>query len=413
LPGLLLLGWLLYPVPPIHDRLAWRVELALIYLRGVLYPAGPLPTPRPAPQTTEPMTTEANEQALTPTPTLTPSPVPTLLATPIPSPTITPSPTPLPSAVSLPPPAWERQTMNNCGPASLSLYLKFYGWEGDQALIAQVIKPVDEDRNVNVEEMVYYVRNHAGWLNAEFRVGGDLATLKRLLAAGIPVLIEESFYFTDPYWPSDDLWAAHYLLLTGYDDATQIFTGQDSYHGANQKMGYQALDAQWKIFNRVYIMVYLPGQEATVKAVVGSDWDVEANRQRALATAQAEAQANPQDAFAWFNVGTNLVYFERWAEAAQAYDTARTLGLPQRMLRYQFGPFFAYFHSGRMDELKVIVDYALQRTPNSEEALVWQGWARYREGDTAGAVSDWRAALESNPNSQDARYALDFVGAIP
>ena len=26
-------------------------------------------------------------------------------------------------------------------------------------------------------------------------------------------------------------------------------------------------------------------------------------------------------------------------------------GLPQRMLRYQFGPFFAYFHTGRIDDL--------------------------------------------------------------
>jgi tetratricopeptide (TPR) repeat protein len=79
------------------------------------------------------------------------------------------------------------------------------------------------------------------------------------------------------------------------------------------------------------------------------------------------------------------------------------------MLRYQFGPFLAYFHAGRTEELLTLTEYALQRTPNSEEALLWRGWGRYRQGDSAGAIADFRAALESNPNSLDAQYALDYV----
>jgi hypothetical protein len=81
------------------------------------------------------------------------------------------------------------------------------------------------------------------------------------------------------------------------------------------------------------------------------------------------------------------------------------------MLRYQFGPFFAYFHSGQTDELLTLTEYALQRTPNSEEALLWHGWGLYRQGDVAGAVSDFRAALAANRFYQDAVYALEFVGS--
>jgi hypothetical protein len=95
--------------------------------------------------------------------------------------------------VSLSAPQWEKQTANNCGPASLALYLRTYGWEGDQEDISQLLKPQTDDRNVNVEELVYFARNHTGWLNAEFRVGGDIERLKAFLAAGIPVLIEEGF----------------------------------------------------------------------------------------------------------------------------------------------------------------------------------------------------------------------------
>ena len=90
-------------------------------------------------------------------------------------------------------PLWELQGANNCGPATLALYLRYYGWDGNQDIIAQVVKPVTEDRNVNPDELIYFVRTHAGWLNAEFRVGGDIQLLKQLLAAGFPVMIEESF----------------------------------------------------------------------------------------------------------------------------------------------------------------------------------------------------------------------------
>ena len=87
------------------------------------------------------------------------------------------------------------------------------------------------------------------------------------------------------------------------------------------------------------------------------------------------------------------------------------LGLPQRMLRYQFGPFIAYFHTGQIEELITLTEYALKITPNSEEALLWHGWAMYRKGDTKKALEDFLRALEENPNYLDAQYALDFVGS--
>jgi tetratricopeptide (TPR) repeat protein len=293
------------------------------------------------------------------------------------------------------------------------MYLRYYGWQGDQFDIAELLKPVREDRNVNVEELVYYVRTRAGWLHAEFRVGGDLEMLKKLIAAGIPVIIEESFYFEDPYWPNDDLWAAHYNLLTGYDDESQTFTGQDSFYGPNKTTSYEQLDDYWRVFNRVYLMVYPPEMETAVKSILGPHWDVDYNRQHALDVARQESEADPEDAYAWFNLGTNLVYFERYAEASGAFDEARRIGFPQRMLRYQFTPFFAYFHNRRTEDLLAITEYALRITASSEEALLWHGWALYRQGNTPGAIEDFQAALERNPNYQDAVYALDFVRANP
>jgi tetratricopeptide (TPR) repeat protein len=404
--GLTLVIVLAYQVPSIKSRLSWRVDIAKTYLRGIINPVQPFPTPAE--------TVIPPAQAPTQTPVSSPTlvadqPTPTLL----PSPTAQPSLTPIPLTVELPAPLWEQQGPNNCGPATLALYLRYYGWQGSQDDIAQVVKPIVEDRNVNPEELVYYVRTHAGWLNAEFRVGGDLPLLKQLIAAGFPVMIEESFFFDTPYWPNDDLWAAHYLLLTGYDEVAQSFTGQDSFHGPNQVISAATLDSYWQIFNRVYLLVYPPASEGSLKTVLGDNWDPDLNRQHALEVSQAETQSQPNNAYAWFNLGSNLVYFERYGEAASAYDTARNLGLYQRMLRYQFGPFFAYFHDGETKELIAVTEYALERTPNSEEALLWHGWAQYRMGKKLEAVSDWQKALEYHPGYQDAQYALDFVAANP
>ena len=396
LVALIVLGLALSQLPPIRQRLNWRVEIAKTYLRGVVNPAKPVPTAQPRPTNLASPTTQ-------PTPTMTISTAETIQIA------LTKTPKPLPAQASLPVPAHESQDMNNCGPASLTMALRYYGWDGDQFDISTVIKPIPQDRNVNPEEMVYYVRNYAGWLRAEYRVNGNLLLLKKLIAAGYPVLIEETFHFDEPYYPNDDLWAAHYMLLTAYDDADGAFIGQDSYHGANQTLPYETLLEDWQPFNHVYMLIYLPEDEAELQDLLGDDWDEEINRQNARQASQRATELNPEDAFAWFNLGSNLLYFEQYAESANAYDMARSLGLPQRMMRYQFSPFIASFHDHRTEDLLALTEYALQRTPNSEEALLWHGWGLYQQGDAAGAIADWERALKHRPNYFDAEYALDFV----
>ena len=108
-------------------------------------------------------------------------------------PTLTP--TAIPAKVELPAPPYEKQELNNCGPATLAMHLRFYGWEGDQTTISDLIKPKREDRNVNVEELVTYVNTQVPGIEIQYRVGGDIDTLRQLIAAGFPVTIEEAFHY--------------------------------------------------------------------------------------------------------------------------------------------------------------------------------------------------------------------------
>lgn len=410
LPGiavLVLFALGLYQIPAVRSRVEWRLDAAQAFVRVALHPVGEVPTPLPMPvvHITHAATAAAVETSV-PGITETEQPAPTI---PVVSSTPMPSPTALPQTAQLTAPAFEKQDWNACGPATLAMHLRMYGWEGDQFAISDEIKPNRRDRNVNVEELAAYVINSVPDLNVQYRVGGDLEMLRRLIAAGFPVMIEEAFKLPEAFWFEDDLWSGHYLLLTGYDDTAQTFTAQDSYIGRNQVVKYDTLAASWKTFNRVYLVIYPPDQEDMLASVLGAEWNRDANRQHALDAAQAAVEADPEDSFEWFNLGTNLVYFERYGEAAQAYDRVRELGMPQRMLRYQFGPFHAYFHAGRTEDLLAMTAYSLKSTPNSEETLLWQGWGLYRMGDRAGALASFKEALAVNPLYSDAEYGINYV----
>ncbi len=388
-----MLGFLIYQIPDIKSRLDWRYEVWSTYIQNAVDPIGKMPTPLPS------------------TPFATFTPEPPTPASPAIELSPTPTPKPLPSQVTLPDPKYELQGINNCGPATLTMALRMYGWQGDQNDIAKIIKPAPQDRNVNPDELRYFVLNQAGWLRAEFRVGGNIDILRQLLAANYPVIIEEAstLPLQDSNGPNDDLWDAHYLLVTGYDDTGKYIIAQDPLRGPDKQISYDKLMVDWKPFNYLYMVIYKPGDEGEVKSILGADWDPDQNRQNAMNIAQAAITANPNDAFAWFNLGSSLVYFERYSEAAQAFDKAFTIGLPQRMTRYQFWPFFAYYNADR-------IDYLLQLTEDtykpingyySEEALLWHGYGLLRKGDTNGALADWNKALKVHPNYCDAQKAIN------
>jgi len=391
--GSIVLAFLIYQIPWVKSRLDWRMDAAQTYVRSLLAPAGDLPAPQ--------VSVAQNES---------PQPASTTLP-----PTATPqaSPTPLPSSVQLPAPAYDAQGPNNCGPDTLAFYLRFYGWQGDQYDVSNEIKPISADRNVNPDELIYYTRNWAGWLQSMFRVGGNIELIKQFLAAGVPVMVEKGNLIMVDYLFNDDHWNGHYALVTGYDDATQTFTTQDSYVGPDQKVSYAEFDEFWQQYNRVYMLLYLPNQEKTVQNILGENRDEDTNRQAALETAQAETVSDPENAYSWFNLGMNQVYFEQYGAAALSFDKAREIGLPMRMLRYQFGPFFAYYHTDRLEDLEQLVNYALQITPNSEEVLIWRGWLLHKRADINGAIEQFRLAQEANPKSIYVGPAFTSIGATP
>ncbi len=371
---------------------------------AIATPAPPTSTPLVQPPTRPGSSELSSEATSTPELTSTPTPTPVLL----PGQAARSTPADLKRALVLLTGAkHEYQLWNNCSPATLSMALSYYGWEGDQRQAAAFLKPNQEDKNVSLAEMADFVQQQG--LEAVVRYGGDVPLIRNLLVAGFPVVVEKGF---DPE-PDELGWMGHFLLIVGYNEFERAFITMDSYLGPEQSEPYALLDDYWKHFNRTYLVIYRSEQEGELAAVLGDDMDPTVNLWNALAVAIAEVRANPQDAYAWFNLGTSYTSVGYYEDGAGSFDQARRLGLPWRMLWYQFGPFVAYYRVGRYDEVLALSENTLASSLETvEEPFYYRGLALQVNGDLAGARQAFQKAVDFNPNYLVAIQALAALAVV-
>lgn len=424
--GLLVLclaGVFVYYLPPVHDRLAWRVNNWRVQIKRALTPSEQVVFLPQEQQDQLEAIVRSTLLALEPTSTSTvvtmststpnqPGSTPTLA----PSPTLTMTPTPIPDNVLLSGLRYEPQTFNNCGPANLSMALSYWNWQGNQKDTRAYLRPNHasvDDKNVSPVEMVDFVESNTQ-LEALTRVAGDIDLLKRLIAAGFPVIIEKGHH------PNDDWWMGHYLVLTAYDDSGQRFITQDSLLGADLSLSYAELGPWWRNFNYLYIVIYPPERESEVLGILGPQADPLYNYQYAAQIARDEiADLSGRDLyFAWYNLGTNLVALGDYTGAAGAYDQAFLINatLPEkdrlhRMLWYQDGPYQAYFQTERYTDVIELGNATLAWVgePVLEETFYWMGLAREAQGDLEKAIYDLNRVVEINPNNTQAVERLQAL----
>jgi hypothetical protein len=296
------------------------------------------------------------------------------------------------------------QKFNNCGPTNLSIVLDFYGEEDDQFDVAAAVRPLYDDRNVTPEELAAYARMETPLRATVFR-GGTSRQLRRFLAAGLPVIVEKGFMV------AGEGWMGHYLTLIGYAAAADTFTGLDTFLGPWDSSGRSIetaeLEELWRHFNYTLLVVYPEEEAETVAAILGpAGRDPALMWQEAAQRAQEEAAANPENAFAWFNLGSSLTRLGDlsgetafYTEAAAAFDEARHIGLPWRMLWYQFEPYVAYLESGRVEDVLTLADAQIASAGGwyVEETHLYRGHALLAQGKEDAAEAAYRQAAELNP----------------
>jgi len=411
----------IYFIPPVHERLAWRVEeqwLRVAYLLNPPAKAVFAPTQQGLSLSTVTPPAIATT-ALAASPTVGPTGMTDTPAPPLPP---TASPAPLPGHVALSGVRYQDQgggRLNYCAPANLAMALSFWGWPGDLDIVGPVLKPDKKDKNVMPYELADYVTNNAN-LNVALRVGGDLELIKRFLAAGYPVLVEKGTYLHDLSGLVS--WMGHYQVVTGYDENGGYFIVQDSFVGADHQVKYADMLDAWRAFNYIYLIIYPTERASAVMGLLGADADETANYQNAALKASNEIYglSGIDQYFAWFNRGSSLVKLEDYGGAAIAYDEAFKIyptipesKRPWRMLWYQTGPYFAYYGVGRYYDLLYLSDgtlNAMQSDKNLEESYYWRGMARAALGETAAAIEDFQLSLKFHAGFEPALYQLRLLG---
>ncbi|MFQ5341840.1 MAG: C39 family peptidase [Anaerolineae bacterium] len=293
---------------------------------------------------------------------------------------------PLQDQVLLEPMLHDWQKMNNCAPTTVAMALSYYNLLLTQFDTAPVLKGGPQDKNVSPSEIVAYLHNQG--FGGVVRVNGNIETLQRLVSNNTPVIVEQ--------WldrPDDEL-TGHYRLVRGYDRSTQEIIVNDSYSGPRLRFSYAEFDRLWRPFNRVYVPVYQPGREPVVRAIIGDNWDDRRMYELAVESARAETDS-PGDVYAWFNLGNSLLDLGEYAQAVTAFDRAIEIGLPPRMLWYQFGPFEAL---NLTSQFQRVLELSSPLTGLGLEELHYQRGVAYEGlGQRAVALGEYRRAAELNP----------------
>lgn len=435
--GLIALCVLVYNIPFVHERLAWRLaDLRTSIVYFFRPPEDAVFVPQEQSLAVASATAAALEGQVTAAPTRTPLPA---------TPTGLPTEPPLPSTVSLTGFKYIDQHggWNLCGPANLAMALTYWGWDGTRNDVEDYVKPGIQDaamnrtdrgrpdKNVMPYEMEDFVDSQVAELDALVRVGGELETIKRLLAAGFPVIVEKGYTERDASGKIS--WLGHYLYVTGYDDADKSFTVQDVYlrtnpqgTGENLSSPYEEFQNQWRAFNYLFLVIYPPERLEEVNAALGPWADDEWANQNALQLALAETETldSWELFFAWFNVGSSHVRLLQYVDAAFAYDYAFQLyeslpnddtERPYRMMWYQTGPYWAYFYSTRYQDVINLANQTLNTLddPTLEETLYWRGRAKYALGEIENGVNDLRQTVYLNMNFWAGWQQLQAWGVSP
>jgi tetratricopeptide (TPR) repeat protein len=288
----------------------------------------------------------------------------------------------------------EYQRLNNCGPVTALMTLSLFGKAVTQAAAADALRTSKLDRNVTVDEMASYLARF-GLLTAH-RLGGDANTLRRLIAAGVPVVLHQQMKLTDDI--------GHYRVAYGFDD--DGITSGDSFLGPKLWHSDADLASLWRPYGGEYLVAYKPEQQAKVAQALGQDWNRRANLQRVATNMQARVSANPKDALSWSALGRARLELGAPSGAAKAFLEAHKHGLPAKHYWYQDDALRAWNRVGWFDTTRRVAARALVDYPMSTEIGLSYARALLNLKQPAAARRAYQALLVEDPNNPVARQQL-------
>jgi hypothetical protein len=141
-------------------------------------------------------------------------------------------------------------------------------------VVGKAVKPSEKDKNVMPYELQDFIADNVPGMTSVIRYGGDIDTLKRMISAGFPVVVEKGIYELDVNGKYG--WMGHYAFVTGYDDTTNEIIYQDTYQpepkanpGPNRHIKESTFLEGWRAFNYVFVVVYPSEKENQIMSLLG------------------------------------------------------------------------------------------------------------------------------------------------
>lgn len=295
------------------------------------------------------------------------------------------------------------QTFNNCGPATLSMMLSWYGVDVSQAELGAKMRPYqnqdgdNDDKTIFTYEFVDWAKEYN--LLAAGRVNGDIDLLKKFTANGIPVVVKT--------WlnPGEDI--GHFRIVRGFDEKKQVIIQDDSYQGPNREIKYFDFLSMWQPFNFDYMIVYTPEMQDKVAAIIGEEMDEQKAWDNALVRAEKEQVLDPQNPYPRFNIATASYHLGDYQRSVSEYE-AVSASLPRRMLWYQIEPILAYKELGNYDKVFEIANTIIENGNRAfSELYLLKGEIYLIQGNSAAAKEQFELAVLYNQNLKSAKEALE------
>lgn len=297
------------------------------------------------------------------------------------------------------------QTFNNCGPATLSMILSWYGIAKSQKDLADEMRPYQNPRGDNDDKTIF-PEEFAAWaekfgLRSVHRVNGTIELLKTFAANDIPVVVKT--------WLRVDDDIGHFRLVRGFDERQKVIIQDDSYHGPNKRISYFDFLSMWQPFNYGYIVVFPKEKEELVLAILGQEQDEQIAWKNAAKRAEQEAELDVDNVYPWFNLVTSYYHLGEYQKATGAFEKVESQ-LPRRMLWYQIEPILAYQKLKNYDRVFSISDRVLSGGNRAYSELYQiRGEIYLDQGNKAAARQEFEKALFYNKNFEPAKITLETL----
>ena len=294
------------------------------------------------------------------------------------------------------------QSFNNCGPATLSMAMAWYGVKVSQEELAKNMRPFQHPKGDNDDKTIF-TYEFVNWANeygleAVGRVNGDIELLKKFISNGIPVVVKT--------WLKPNEGIGHFRLVTGYDENKQIIVQDDSYEGPNKKISYYDFLTMWRAFNYSYVVVYTSDLKDKVDKIIGEEVNEQTAWENALKRAGEETLKDPDNPYPHFNISTASYHLRDYERSVKEYEKVES-NLPRRMLWYQIEPIKAYQELKNYDKVFEIIEKILENGNRSfSELYMIRGNIYLEQGLKDKAKEQFELALKYNINMEEAESAL-------